>query len=560
MADALRTVIAGASSHMAAMFAGFACSAAPAAIDAIWQGALVVFASVLCLRFMPRVSAAHRFALWISAFAAVAALPFLPFLVHRLSSGEFEASVLPTVMAKPWLQIDSRWGLAVAAVWLVASALRAADLAFHSLRLCRLWKHAVPVEVDTNLRTLAAAVCPTRRAIEICTTRELDRPSVIGFLAPRILIPDWLLERLSPGELDHIVLHELEHLKRRDDWTNLLQKFLLVLFPLNPALAWMERRLCREREMACDEGVVHQTQAPSAYAACLTSLAERSLKRRTQMLSLGVFERRPELVHRVHSILWRGRALHPLAARAWLGAVSCGLLLGALEMARCPEMVGFVPATSSTAQRDVARVQKNYAPAVTGAGALAVSQREAANASAQFREGNVTRAPAQYRAINTIAVLPERHDTRSTGEGNSVRRAIDPAAEAEREVVASTETDAGIPHQTLLKAEAPSLDAAVANKPQMIFFLTAWEQVEVLPENNRQITDYETGAGDRQAEAASGSRPDLQPNTQFRMTRMILAVYPVNPAPQAKAHHSTISNSGQQAAVPFDGGWLVFEL
>ncbi len=54
------------------------------------------------------------------------------------------------------------------------------------------------------------------------------------------------------------------------------------LFPLNPALAWMERRLCREREMACDEGVVRSTQAPRAYAACLASLAERRLERRTR--------------------------------------------------------------------------------------------------------------------------------------------------------------------------------------------------------------------------------------------------------------------------------------
>ncbi len=81
----------------------------------------------------------------------------------------------------------------------------------------------------------------------------------------------------------------------------------------------MERRLCREREMACDEGVVRRTQAPRAYAACLTTLAERGLQqrellRRAHALSLGAFTRRPELVHRVHSILRRKRALNPLAA------------------------------------------------------------------------------------------------------------------------------------------------------------------------------------------------------------------------------------------------------
>ena len=113
--------------------------------------------------------------------------------------------------------------------------------------------------------------------VEICTTTTLQRPSVIGFLKPRILIPDWLFARLTAGELEQIVLHEAEHLRRRDDWTNLLQKLCLVLFPLNPALVWIERRLCREREMACDEGVIKITHAPRAYASCLARLAERGL-------------------------------------------------------------------------------------------------------------------------------------------------------------------------------------------------------------------------------------------------------------------------------------------
>ena len=49
------------------------------------------------------------------------------------------------------------------------------------------------------------------------------------------------------------MLHEAGHLRRRDDWMNLLQKVGLVLLPLNPVLMWIERRLCLERELACDE-------------------------------------------------------------------------------------------------------------------------------------------------------------------------------------------------------------------------------------------------------------------------------------------------------------------
>ena len=158
-----------------------------------------------------------------------------------------------------------------------------------------------------------------RDAVEVCTTTTLQRPSVIGFLKPRILVPDWLFGRLTQGELEQIMLHESEHLRRRDDWTNLAQKLCLVLFPLNPALVWIERRLCREREMACDDAVIRVTRAPRAYAACLASLAERGLERRVEALSLGAWQRRPELVHRVHSILRGKGGLSPWALACSLG-------------------------------------------------------------------------------------------------------------------------------------------------------------------------------------------------------------------------------------------------
>ena len=39
-------------------------------------------------------------------------------------------------------------------------------------------------------------------------------------------------------------------------------KVALALFPLNPALFWVDRQLSLERELACDAGVVTATAAP----------------------------------------------------------------------------------------------------------------------------------------------------------------------------------------------------------------------------------------------------------------------------------------------------------
>ncbi len=155
-------------------------------------------------------------------------------------------------MVRPWFALDSRWCLGVAALWLAASLYRLVDLGIHSLRLCKLWKSAVPFAASELPAGLQADLRGARRPIEVCATKELDRPAAIGFMRPRILIPDWLLEQMTAGELEQVVLHEAEHLRRRDNWTNLAQKLALAAFPLSPALMWIERRLCREREMACD--------------------------------------------------------------------------------------------------------------------------------------------------------------------------------------------------------------------------------------------------------------------------------------------------------------------
>src|ERR1700678_383467 len=279
-------------------------SAGTMLLTAIWQGAVVAVCLTICLRLANRISASLRFTVWGAGFLAVVGLPFLPLLRHFGAEAASQPALNVASAAAngsgPWLQLDIRWSVVLTVVWAAASLYRLADLAVHSVRLRTLWKTAMTVELSAEFSsTLAMPISSRgRRPLEICTTNALDRPSVIGFFAPRILIPAWLFDRLTPGELEQIVLHETEHLRRGDDWTNLLQKLSLILFPLNPVLLWMERKLCLEREMACDEAVIRVTRAPRAYAACLTTLAERGIEYRsqaTEALSLGAWQRRPEL-------------------------------------------------------------------------------------------------------------------------------------------------------------------------------------------------------------------------------------------------------------------------
>jgi bla regulator protein blaR1 len=299
-------------------------------VSGLWQGIVLAAGVGLCLRLVPRTTAAVRFAIWTAVFAVLAVLP----LVHAYSLN----STSGTPGRGAVMHVDVRWSFAIAAIWLIASLVRAVQLAMSAARLHGIWKRAMPVEGCDAILSAAGI-----RGVELCTSRDVDRPSVIGFFSPRILIPEELFARLTTAEFGQIVLHEVGHLRRADDWINLLQKLSLVVVPLNPVLIWIERRLCLERELACDDEVLRFTKAPKAYATCLTNLAEQRLGRRATTLSLGAWERQSELARRVHSILRGGQGMGRMQSQVVMGALVLGLLGGSAELARCPQLVSFSP-------------------------------------------------------------------------------------------------------------------------------------------------------------------------------------------------------------------------
>ena len=292
---------------------------------------------LVCLRLLPGLSAAARSVIWLNVFALLVILHVIPIFAGHgtVRDGGNSAPV----------QLDLRWSLGIAAVWLGLSLWRAVQLIVGAIHLHGMARRAVPIGTSADLQALLRDA----RSAELCVSNEVARPSVFGFFRPQILVPPGLVERLSEQELQQVVLHEMEHLHRGDDWTNLLQKIGLVLFPLNPVLLWVERRLCAERELACDDRVLRSSAGRKAYALCLTHLAEYSMLQRSLSLVLGAWERRPELVRRVQRILRQpGKSMARRPAMAATAALVAGALGCTLSLAHCPQIVSFAPAAQAS--------------------------------------------------------------------------------------------------------------------------------------------------------------------------------------------------------------------
>jgi len=391
---------------------------AAALVAGVWQGLLLCAATGVILKAVPQTTPRLRFVVWSAVFCVSVALPFASMLG---GSGISQ----PAVAAAAHWVFDPRWSYALAAVWVLAAACRAAGLLLQAWDLRAIWRSAVPVRKEA-LEGLDGVLVVSGRMVELCTSHEVDRPSVIGFFAPRILVPDWLFAQLSVTELNHIVLHEIEHLRRRDDWLNLLQKIGLVLLPLNPALFWIDRRLSTERELACDDGVLERTKTPRAYAASLTSVAERRLevRRHSKMGALalaatGMLRRRSELGERIESILGRRAPVNPVFAGGIAVVLVAGIAGSAAWLARAPQLVSFGGAALEARSRGVPAVARDAGPrsfpSVAGtemlpaAGFQNVSFRQPVKRAAVKAKASVRRpaaVAAASRSSGKMAIAP----------------------------------------------------------------------------------------------------------------------------------------------------------
>jgi beta-lactamase regulating signal transducer with metallopeptidase domain len=329
-------------------------AALAAVLNTLWIGAAVAAAAWVVLRQFPRINAATRYAIWWAVLAAVVAVPAVSLYGSAPEAAPQSAVPGPAVTesepttaepAPAWIELSPQsngktpqssgahrppahqpaapatpepitlsnraWIVLVLAAWL-------AVLLFRMVRIGRsyLWVRAIKRRARRASREQSIGfdawvlTCGVDRPVRLLLSSEIASPMAVGFARPAVILPETLLAELSPAELDHILLHELAHIARRDDWTNLLARLAGAVFALHPVALWVVHRIDREREPACDDWVVAQTGEARPYASSLTRMFELSSARR-ELLASGMAEEGSRLSERVERLLERGRNFEP---------------------------------------------------------------------------------------------------------------------------------------------------------------------------------------------------------------------------------------------------------
>lgn len=251
-----------------------------ALLDHLWQSTLFALPLSALTLLLRRHAAAVRFWLWFAA-----SVKFLvPFSVLMAIGAAVTYPVAPMLPDGPTLEVlqdtaapftntsaasavpdgTTTWILLLIATWAAGTLLGLLIWGMQWLKLRALVNAARPVAISAPLPVL--------------TSSAPIEPGVIGIFWPVLLLPDGIQARLTPGEMDAILAHELCHLRRRDNLTAAVHMLVESLFWFHPLVWWLGRKLMNERERACDEAVLAAGNDPRVFAEAILNVCRFTIQ------------------------------------------------------------------------------------------------------------------------------------------------------------------------------------------------------------------------------------------------------------------------------------------
>ncbi len=160
-----------------------------------------------------------------------------------------------------------------------------------------------------------AAQLKLKKIPRVILTDRVKGPAVFGVFRPVLLMPAEKLANMTRQETEHILLHELAHIKRGDLVVHSIHMVLQIAYWFNP-LVWLTRKPLQSlRELCCDATVAKILKdKTSGYRETLLETARQLLAEPATggMGLLGLFEnshRLPDRLKWLEKKTWKRRPL-----------------------------------------------------------------------------------------------------------------------------------------------------------------------------------------------------------------------------------------------------------
>ena len=317
--------------------------------DFVVRGTLVLAAGFAASFAFGRASAALRHLIWTAAFGALLVLPVALRLAPKVAVTTWAASEkkpLPHGRGSDKGVSDrgvldrrgadasgsSRRGSdGRVSEWLIAYLggllIVAGRFLAGAVQTGRMVRQARPAAYAQALADRLCRDLAIGRRVRALESSGAAVPMTWGTLRPVVLLPEaagsWPAARLQA-----VVLHELVHVQRNDLLAQVAAQAACCAYWFHPMVWLAARQLRKERETACDDGVLSGGVAAPDYAGHLLELARAMVQRRS-LADAPAMAENGDLEQRVRAVLDRGRNRAPLSRRlaAAVAALACLLVL-----------------------------------------------------------------------------------------------------------------------------------------------------------------------------------------------------------------------------------------
>jgi bla regulator protein blaR1 len=255
----------------------------PELTNHLWQSTLFALAAALLGLAFRKNRARVRYGLWLAASIKFL-LPFA--LLMGLGNSVWSslaarkialAVVAPPVVSVAIEKVSEPFSSSVISAPAASHAANWLPLALFAIWACGFCSVAfMRFRGWLRIRSAVRASEPIDIAVPVAlrASSELLEPGVVGFFRPTLLLPDGILENLSPPQLGAVIAHELAHIRRRDNLTAAIQMLVEALFWFYPVVWWIGARLVEERERACDESVLNLGNESQDYAEAILNVCK----------------------------------------------------------------------------------------------------------------------------------------------------------------------------------------------------------------------------------------------------------------------------------------------
>ena len=162
-----------------------------------------------------------------------------------------------------------------------------------------------PIVLGILKNTVAELSVKSQPSLRI--SAALTAPVSVGFLHPKIILPESLIYTATQGELRCIFLHEISHIVNRDVLTGLIQRIVESLYWWNPFVHRISNVFAIAREDVCDNMSIGSLNNARTYAENLINLAEKVSFANDLPLVVGMATSHIPMADRIKSIISKER-------------------------------------------------------------------------------------------------------------------------------------------------------------------------------------------------------------------------------------------------------------